>query len=91
MKVFINPEGYTYEDINFDTLEVSLSNNSAASLGEQANYAATEGTFMIRIDANERGDANKTTGTSFTATISFELNDGTAYSISFNVANGQIA
>ena len=46
---------------------------------------------MIRIDANERGDANKTTGTSFIATISFELNDGTAYSISFNVANGQIA
>ena len=91
MKVFINPEGYTYEDINFDTFEVSLSNNSAASLGEKVNYAATEGTFMIRIDANERGDANKTTGTSFTATISFELNDGTAYSISFNVANGQIA
>ena len=87
MKVFLKYDGFTFEDINRSTIVVYMSNNSAPSTGEQVWYA---GNFFIRIDANERGDENKTTGTSFTASVAFELNDGTPCSVEFKVHNGTV-
>ncbi len=87
MKVFLKYDGFTFEDINRSTIVVSMSNNSAPSTGEQVGYA---GNFFIRIDANERGAENKTTGTSFVATVAFELNDGTPCSAEFKVHNGAV-
>ena len=87
MKVFLKYDGFTFEDINRSTIVVTMSNNSAPSTGEQVGYA---GNFFIRIDANERGAENKTTGTSFVATVAFELNDGTPCSAEFKVHNGAV-
>ena len=87
MKVFLKYDGFTFEDINRSTIVVTMSNNSAPSTGEQVGYA---GNFFIRIDANERGDENKATGTSFTALVAFELNDGTPCSVEFKVHNGAV-
>lgn len=91
MKVFIDLKGFAYDEIDFSTLEVSLSNNSAATMGEKFDYTATEGRLMLRIDANERNPENKTVGTTFVATITFSTTNGQVYSTSINVSNGTIA
>lgn len=91
MKVFIDLKGFTYDEIDFSTLQVSLSNNSAATLGEKFDYTVQEGRAMIRIDANERGAENKTTGTTFVATVTFSTTSGQLYTAIINVSNGNMA
>ena len=85
MKVTFNE--FAYSDLK-QVVEISMSNNETTTSGEQ--YAVGTGT-CIRFDATGRDEANKTVGTTFTAHVKVELNDGKIYEATFDVENGKIA
>lgn len=83
-------QGYQITDVvgGQKGITTKMSNNSNATCGELFNDGTTG--IVIRFDANERQDANKTTGTEFDASYSFITKEGKCVYASFKVSNGSI-